>query len=129
MAGILWADHDYGASRFHRARRASAPRRRSPPDARWRAAGARYGASCRPWSRSPPAVQFLHFALFQEELLSLHYYLVTFVLLLAVAWVGYAVDARAADGDAIFMGLRKGRTELARALDVGQTISEYERIA
>ena len=36
------------------------------------------------------AVQFLHYALFQEELLSLQYYLVTFVLLLAVAWLGYA---------------------------------------
>ena len=35
------------------------------------------------------AVQFLHFALFQEELLSIHYYLVTLVILLAVAWFGY----------------------------------------
>jgi hypothetical protein len=36
------------------------------------------------------AVQFLHFALFQEELLSLHYYLVTLALLLVAAWLGYA---------------------------------------
>ena len=28
------------------------------------------------------AVHFLHYALFQEDLLSLHYYLVTFVILL-----------------------------------------------
>jgi hypothetical protein len=35
------------------------------------------------------AVRFLHFSLFQEELLSLHYYLVTFVILLATAWVSY----------------------------------------
>ena len=35
------------------------------------------------------AVQFLHFGLFQEELLSIHYYLVTLVILLAVAWFGY----------------------------------------
>ena len=36
------------------------------------------------------AMQFLHYALFQEELLSLHYYLVTLVVLLVVAWLGYA---------------------------------------
>jgi hypothetical protein len=34
-------------------------------------------------------VRFLHFALFQEKLLSLHYYLVTFALLLAVALYSY----------------------------------------
>ena len=36
------------------------------------------------------AVQFLHFALFQEDLLSLHYYLVTLALIMLAAWVGYA---------------------------------------
>jgi len=35
------------------------------------------------------AVRFLHFALFQEELSSIHYYLVTLVILLAVAWASY----------------------------------------
>lgn len=35
------------------------------------------------------AVRFLHFSLFQEDLVSLHYYLVTFVILLAVAWFSY----------------------------------------
>ena len=35
------------------------------------------------------AVQFLHFALFQEDLFSLHYYLVTLVILLAAAFFGY----------------------------------------
>ena len=35
------------------------------------------------------AVRFLHFSLFQEELSSLHYYLVTFVILLVVAWLSY----------------------------------------
>ena len=34
-------------------------------------------------------VQFLHFALFQEELFSLHYYLVSLVILLAAAFFGY----------------------------------------
>ena len=35
------------------------------------------------------AVRFLHFALFQEELLSIHYYIVTLVILLVVAWLSY----------------------------------------
>ncbi len=35
------------------------------------------------------AVQFLHFALFQEDLLSVHYYLITFIILLAAAFLGY----------------------------------------
>ena len=35
------------------------------------------------------AVRFLHFALFQEELTSLHYYIVTLVILLVVAWASY----------------------------------------
>jgi hypothetical protein len=35
-------------------------------------------------------VQFLHYALFQEDLLSLHYYAVTLVVLLVAAWIGYA---------------------------------------
>jgi hypothetical protein len=35
------------------------------------------------------AVRFLHFALFQEDLLSIHYYIVTLVVLLAAAWFSY----------------------------------------
>lgn len=35
------------------------------------------------------AVRFLHFALYQEELLSLRYYLVTLVILLIAAFGGY----------------------------------------
>ncbi len=35
------------------------------------------------------AVQFLHYALFQEDLLSAHYYIVTLILLLAAALYGY----------------------------------------
>ena len=35
------------------------------------------------------AVRFLHFSLFQEELGSLHYYLVTLILMLAFCWVSY----------------------------------------
>ncbi len=35
------------------------------------------------------AVRFLHFALFQDELLSLHYYFDTLVVLLAIAGISY----------------------------------------
>lgn len=35
------------------------------------------------------AVRFLHFALYQEELLSLQYYVVTLVILLIAAFAGY----------------------------------------
>ncbi len=35
-------------------------------------------------------VRFLHFALFQEQLLSLQYYIVTFLVLLGFAWLGYS---------------------------------------
>ena len=62
------------------------------------------------------AVRFLHFALFQEELLSIHYYLVTFVILLAVAWLGYRSCGPTQMATAIFLGLRKGRSQLAAAL-------------
>jgi len=90
MVGILWADHDWallafivltglGAAAAFATGRALA----SGWSPLWRIAPAMVALAA--------AVQFLHFALFQEELLSLHYYLVTFVLLLAVAWVGYAV--------------------------------------
>jgi hypothetical protein len=37
------------------------------------------------------AVHFLHYALFQEDLLSLHYYLVTLALLLIAAFLGYQI--------------------------------------
>jgi hypothetical protein len=35
------------------------------------------------------AVRFLHFALFQETLTSLHYYLVSAAILTLAAWTGY----------------------------------------
>lgn len=36
-------------------------------------------------------VQFLHFALYEEDLLSLHYWLVNWIVLLAVGALGYSV--------------------------------------
>ncbi len=89
MAGILWADSDYGLLAFivltglgAAAAFATGRALASGWSPLWRIAPAMVALAA--------ATQFLHFALFQEELLSLHYYLVTFVLLLAVAWVGYA---------------------------------------
>lgn len=35
------------------------------------------------------AVRFIHYALFNGTLLSIHYYLVDFIVLLAIAWLGY----------------------------------------
>ena len=81
MAGILWADSDFGllafiildvlgvAAAFSTGRALASgwsPQWRIVPAAAALAAG----------------VQFLHFALFQEDLLSLHYYIVTLALLL-----------------------------------------------
>ena len=60
------------------------------------ASGRAVASTWRPMLQAPlycaglaAAVRFLHFALFEEELTSIHYYLVTFVLLAAVALLGY----------------------------------------
>jgi hypothetical protein len=88
MGGLIWPDHDYaglafvvlivlGAAAAVATGRAFA-RSWSP---RWQIAPAMIALAA--------AVQWLHFALFQEDLLSLHYYLVTLVILLAAALYGY----------------------------------------
>jgi len=88
MEGWLWPDHDYaglafvvltvlGAAAAVATGRAFA-RAWSP---RWQIAPAMIALAA--------AVQWLHFALFQEDLLSPHYYLVTLVILLAAALFGY----------------------------------------
>jgi hypothetical protein len=89
MAGFLWPDSDYGLLSFLiltvlAAAAAAATGRAMAKGwgARWRIVPAMIALAA--------ATQFLHFALFQEELLSLHYYLVTLVVLLVVAWLGYA---------------------------------------
>ena len=83
MGGWLWPDSDYALAGVHRARRSGRrggvrdrARLRQSWSPRWRIVPAMIALAA--------AVQFLHYALFQEDLLSLHYYLVTFVLLLAV---------------------------------------------
>jgi NO-binding membrane sensor protein with MHYT domain len=89
MAGILWSDSDYGLLAFivltglgAAAAFATGRALASGWSPQWRIAPAMVALAA--------AVQFLHYALFQEDLLSLHYYFVTLIVLLAVAWFGYA---------------------------------------
>ena len=88
MDGWIWPDHDYawlaffvlgvlGVAAAVSTGRAFA-RSWSP---QWQIAPAMIALAA--------AVQWLHFALFQEDLLSLHYYLVTLVIVLAAAFFGY----------------------------------------
>jgi hypothetical protein len=89
MAGVLWVDSEYGFLAFFVLDGLGAA-------AAFATGRALAGGWTPLWRIAPAmvvlaaAVQFLHYALFQEELLSLHYYLVTFALLLAMAWLGYA---------------------------------------
>jgi hypothetical protein len=89
MGGILWADSDYALLAFIVLDGLGAL-------AAWSTGRAMAISWCPRWRLAPAmialaaAVQFLHFALFQEELLSLHYYLVTLVLLVIAASIGYA---------------------------------------
>ena len=88
MGGLIWTTADYGAFVFILLTALGAA-----------AAAATGRALAKTWSPLwqiipaaivlAAAVRFLHFALFQEELLSLHYYVVTLVILLGVAWLGY----------------------------------------
>ena len=89
MGGLLWADSDYALLAFLILDGLGA----AAAFATGRALAKGWSSA---WKLAPAivalaaAVQFLHFALFQEELLSLHYYLVTLVLLVIVGWVGYS---------------------------------------
>ena len=88
MGGIIWAETDYGLRSFVILTVLAAA-------AAW-AIGAAFAKSWSPlWLIAPAAavlsaaVRFLHFSLFQEELLSLHFYLVILIVTLAVSWVSY----------------------------------------
>jgi hypothetical protein len=88
MSGIFWADTDNGLFVFLLLTVLGGA-----------AAAASGRALAKTWSPTwfiipymavlSAAVRFLHFALFQEELLSLHYFAVTFVVMVAVAWASY----------------------------------------
>jgi hypothetical protein len=89
MAGFFWSDGDYGLLSFiiltglaGAAAFATGRAMAKGWGARWRIVPAMIALAA--------ATQFLHYALFQEELLSLRHYLVTLVVLLVVAWLGYA---------------------------------------
>jgi hypothetical protein len=88
MDGWIWPDHDYAWLAFFVVDGLGA--------AAAVATGRAFARSWSPQWQIAPAmivlaagVQWLHFALFQEDLLSLHYYLVTLVILLAAAFFGY----------------------------------------
>jgi hypothetical protein len=88
MDGWIWPDHDYAWLAFFVLGVLGAAAAVST--------GRAFARSWSPqWQIAPAiialaaAVQWLHFALFQEDLLSLHYYLVTLVILLAAAFFGY----------------------------------------
>jgi hypothetical protein len=88
MSGILWADTDNGLFVFVLLTVLGAAAATS--------SGRALAKTWSPvWLIAPymavlsAAVRFLHFSLFQEELSSVHYYLVTFVILLVVAWLSY----------------------------------------
>ena len=88
MAGVLWADSDFGFLAFIilgvlgvAAAFATGRALASGWSPQWRIVPAAVALAA--------AVQFLHYALFQEDLLSLHYYLVTLALLLLAGWAGY----------------------------------------
>ena len=89
MAGYLWANSDFALLAFIILDGLGAA-------AAWAAGRAMAGGWSPRWRVVPASialaagVQFLHYALFQEDLLSLHYYLVVLVLLLLAASVGYA---------------------------------------
>jgi len=88
MAGILWADADYGLLSFLILTVLGAA-------AAWAIGGA-FAKSWSPlWLIAPAAavlsaaVRFLHFSLFQEELFSLHFYAVILAVTLVVSWISY----------------------------------------
>jgi hypothetical protein len=88
MSGILWADTDNGLFVFILLTILGAA-----------AATATGRALAKGWSPAwlilpymavlSAAVRFLHFSLFQEDLGSLHYYLITLIVLLVVASAAY----------------------------------------
>jgi hypothetical protein len=94
MAGLIWVDSDYGLPIFLLLTILGA--------AAAMATGRAMAGTWTPeWLIVPgmialsAAVRFLHFALFQEDLFSLHYYVVTLIVMIVVAVYGYrAMRAR-----------------------------------
>jgi hypothetical protein len=88
MNGLIWADGDYAWLAFFVLNGLGAA-----------AAAATGRAFATSWSSRlliipamivlAAAVQFLHYALFQEDLTSLYYYIVALIVLLIAAFLGY----------------------------------------
>ena len=112
MDGLIWADTDYGLLAFVLLTR---PGRRG---GRCATGGARAAWSPR-WliapsmRRSRRPCSFCISRCSRKICCRSHYYLVTLIILLAAALVGYQSMRARPDGDAIFLGLREGRAELA----------------
>jgi hypothetical protein len=88
MNGIFWADTDYGLLSFVILTVLGSA-------AAW-AIGSAFAKSWSPLALILPAsallsaaVRFLHFSLFQEKLLSIHFYLIILIITLAVSWISY----------------------------------------
>jgi uncharacterized membrane protein len=94
MAGLIWVDSDYGLPIFllltilgAAAAFASGRALASTWSPEWLLAPAMIILSA--------GVRFLHFALFQEDLFSFHYYVVSLIVMVVVAIYGYrAMRAR-----------------------------------
>ena len=70
-------------------------------------------------------VHFLHYALFQEALVSLYYYVVTFLVLLIGAGAWLSRQARAADGHAISLDvLRRGHVLDASGRSISRALGK-----
>ena len=113
MDGWIWPDHDYAWLAFFVLDGLGA--------AAAVATGRAFARSWSPQWQIAPAmivlaagVQWLHFALFQEDLLSPQYYFGDPRHPARRGVFRLSVDARSTDVDTIFLGLRKVWAELAR---------------
>ena len=91
MSGIIWASTDYGLLSFVILTVLGSA-------AAW-AIGAAFAKSWSPlWLILPATavlsagVRFLHFSLFQEKLLSIHFYLIILIVTLVVSWISYKAE-------------------------------------
>ena len=114
MAGILWSDSPYGLLTFILITLVLGGL----------GAWASGRAMAQTWRPMPmialymlvltAGIRFLHYALYGEKLLSVHYLHCRLCLDDRGRRLRLPADARRPDGDAIFVGLRAGRAELAR---------------
>ena len=114
MGGILWSDTPYGLFTFVLLTLVLGGA------GAW-ATGRAMAQTWRPMAMLAPymlfltaGVRFLHYALYGEPLLSVQLFITAYVWIPPGRGARLSGDARDADGDAIFLGLRKSGPELAR---------------